>query len=245
LLRLIRTPKIIHHPQKWTDIPRGSCYQQTLQAQLNPWLTKIFGYHLLKLGQLSIDIDTQKCAVHHHINMANSGDNLHVQADYHHLPLANKSIDACLLAHLLPYDNNPYRLLREIDRVLVDDGWLVISGFNLLSLMGLSKLVPVLRSRQPYSSYMYAELRLLDWLTLLNYEILHHGCFQVLPWNSISEKFLTAHIPAVGCLNMIIARKRTVPLTLTPLKQYQLKLNWGKKVMGTARTCERHSGDSE
>ena len=34
---------------------------------------------------------------------------------------------------------------READRVLIDDGWLVISSFNPMSLMGMRKLVPVLR----------------------------------------------------------------------------------------------------
>lgn len=236
MISLIRTPRIIGYPQKWQDIPHGVEYQQALQTQLNPWLAKLFGFHLLKLGQLSIDIDTQKCAISHQINMANGGENLHVQADYHQLPLAEKSIDACLLTHLLPYNDNPYQLLREVDRVLIDDGWLLMSSFNLFSLLGAGKMIPLLRSRPPYSSYMYSELRLLDWLALLNYEILHHRCFRVLPWNSFSENFFSTHIPAVGCLNLIVARKRTIPLTLNPLKNYRLKLSWGKKVLGTART---------
>jgi hypothetical protein len=25
---------------------------------------------------------------------------------------------------------DPHRLLREVDRVLIDDGWLILSGFN-------------------------------------------------------------------------------------------------------------------
>lgn len=245
MLRLICTPKVIEYPQKWADIPHGVEYQHALKTQIDPWLTKIFGFHLLKLGQLSIDLDTKKCVIHHQINMANSGEKLHVQADYHQLPLANKSIDGCLLTHLLPYDPNPYQLLREVDRVLVDDGWLVMSGFNLLSLLGVGKIIPILRSRQPYSSYMFTELRLLDWLALLNYEILHHGCFQVLPWNSWGERFLSTHIPAVGCLNLIVARKRTIPLSLNPLQQYKLRFNWSKKVMGTARTYESHGDNSE
>lgn len=64
-----------------------------------------------------------------------------VQADPLHLPFADKSVDVCLLAHTLPWCTDPHRLLREADRVLIDDGWLVISGFNPISLMGLRKLV--------------------------------------------------------------------------------------------------------
>ena len=72
-------------------------------------------------------------------------------------------------------------MLREADRVLIDDGWLVISGFNPLSLMGLRKLVPVLRRTPPYNSRMFTMMRQLDWLSLLNFEVLSYGGFQVLP----------------------------------------------------------------
>jgi SAM-dependent methyltransferase len=68
--------------------------------------------------------------------------------------------------------SDPHRLLREADRVLIDDGWLVLIGFNPLSLMGLRKLVPVLRRAPPYNSRMFTLMRQLDWLSLLNFEVL-------------------------------------------------------------------------
>ncbi len=74
---------------------------------------------------------------------------MQVLADPLHLPFADKSVDVCLLAHTLPWCTDPHRLLREADRVLIDDGWLVISGFNPLSLMGLRKLVPVYVKHRP------------------------------------------------------------------------------------------------
>lgn len=238
--RLIQTAQIDEYPQKWTDLPHGADYQSALQEQIDPWLAKIFGFHLLKLGQLSIELDTNRCSIHHQINMANGGQNLHVQADYQRLPLANKTIDACMLAHLLTFEHNPYQTLREVDRVLVDDGWLILSGFNLLSLLGLGKMVPVLKSRLPYSSNMFTELRLLDWLALLNYEVLYHSNFQVLPKHSAVESFLTTHFPVLGCMNVIVARKRTVPLTLDPLQKHKLRLHFGKKITGTVNTYERY-----
>jgi len=119
---------------------------------------------------------------------------------------ADKSVDVCLLAHTLPWCTDPHRLLREADRVLIDDGWLVISGFNPISLMGLRKLVPVLRKTSPYNSRMFTLMRQLDWLSLLNFEVLHASRFHVLPWNKHGGKLLNAHIPALGCLQLIVAR---------------------------------------
>jgi len=239
MLRLIQTDQIDEYPQQWIDLPHGADYQQALQKQIDPWLTKIFGFHLLKLGQLSIELDTQRCPIHHQINMANAGQNLHVRADHQHLPLAHKTIDACLLAHLLPFEHNPYQILREVDRILVDDGWLILSSFNLFSVLGLGKLVPVLKSTLPYSSNMFTELRLLDWLALLNYEVLYHSNFQVLPKHSHIESFLTTHFPVLGCLNVIIARKRTIPLTLDPLQKHKLRLHFGRKITGTVNTYDQ------
>lgn len=136
---------------------------------------------------------------------------------------ANKSVDVCLLAHTLPWCADPHRLLREADRVLIDDGWLVLSGFNPVSLMGLRKLVPVLRKSSPYNSRMFTLMRQLDWLSLLNFEVLHYSRFHVLPWKKQGEKMLSAHLPALGCMQMIVARKRTIPLTLNPMKQNKAK----------------------
>ncbi len=146
------------------------------------------------------------------------GDGLQVIADAYQLPFAAKSVDACLLAHTLSYADDPHRMLREVDRILIDDGWLVISSFNPFSLLGLGKLVPGLRHRQPYVSRMFTQMRLLDWLSLLNYEVLHQSRFHVLPWHRKGGKFLCTHLPALGCMSVIVARKRTLPLTPTPMK---------------------------
>jgi ubiquinone/menaquinone biosynthesis C-methylase UbiE len=52
-----------------------------------------------------------------------------VKADPLHLPFAEKSVDACLLAHT-PWCSDPHRLLREADRVLIDDGWMILTGLT-------------------------------------------------------------------------------------------------------------------
>ncbi|WAY95511.1 SAM-dependent methyltransferase, partial [Serratia marcescens] len=70
----------------------------------------------------------------------------------------------------------------------------------------------------PYVSRMFTQMRLLDWLSLLNYEVLYQARFHVLPWHRKGGKFLCTHLPALGCMSVIVARKRTLPLTPTPMK---------------------------
>jgi hypothetical protein len=47
--------------------------------------------------------------------------------------------------------------------------------------MGLRKLVPVLRKTTPYNSRMFTLMRQLDWLALLNFEVLHYGAIRCCP----------------------------------------------------------------
>ena len=163
-----RTPRKYIAPTHWAELPKGEYYREALEKELKPWFAKMYGFHLLKIGNLSAEINTEACAISHQVNVSLAGNPMQVRADPLHLPFAEKSVDACLLAHTLPWCSDPHRLLREADRVLIDDGWMILTGFNPVSLMGLRKLVPVLRKGTPYNSRMFTLMRQLDWLALLS-----------------------------------------------------------------------------
>ncbi len=211
-----RKPVKYPAPAKWSSMAGGEHYQAALNQQIQPWLSKIFGFHLLKIGNLSAELDTSECAISHQVNVAPDGEGIQVQADPLHLPFAERSIDACLLAHTLCWCEDPHRQLREIDRVLIDDGWLILTSFNPISILGPGKLLPWRRKHAPWNSRMFTLMRQLDWLALLNFEVMHRSKFQIMPWRNQGGKILNTHLPALGCLQLIVARKRTVPLTLTP-----------------------------
>lgn len=102
----------------------------------------------------------------------------------------------------------------------------------------MGKLVPGLRRRLPYSSRMFSMGRLIDWLNLLNYEVLAASRFQVLPWHNPCVSLLSRHFPAMGCLMLIVARKRTVPLTLTP-QRVLLAHHSIRRALGSAAKIRR------
>ncbi|MCV9880290.1 class I SAM-dependent methyltransferase [Brenneria izbisi] len=211
------TPQTLVAPASWDDITCGQYYRESLEQALLPWWPKLFGFHLLKIGPLSAEISVRECSISHQVNVAPCGNNLQIIADPHQLPFSEKSVDACLLAQTLSYSSDPHRMLREVDRVLVDDGWLILSGFNPISFVGLAKLIPRLNKRQPYCSRMFTQMRLMDWLSLLNYEVVHHASFHVTPWRRNKGK-LNKHIPVFGCMTLLVARKRTIPLIPTPMR---------------------------
>ena len=56
---------------------------------------------------------------------------------YEELPFATHSIDLVVMPHILEFAEDPHQVLREVERVLVPEGHVVITGFNPASLWGL------------------------------------------------------------------------------------------------------------
>lgn len=209
-----KTPYSLTAPQRWDEMPWGEYFNQSLNQHLHPYLSKLYGSHLLKMGQLSAAVETDSCPISHQFTLQPGLAGGGVAGEATRLPFLSKSIDACLLVHALAWEQDPHQVLREADRVLIDDGWLILTGFNPYSLLGAGKLLPGVRRRSPWNSKMFSQGRLLDWLSVLNYEIIcRKGC-QVVPWRKQGGQFLSAHLPALGCINILVARKRTYPLTL-------------------------------
>lgn len=239
-----KTRQILTAPRSWQDMPWGDYFRDALTQQLQPYLGKLYGFHMLKIGSLSAEINTRQCAISHQVNVGDEGDGLHVIASATQLPFEAKSIDACLLAHTLAWSQDPHRVMREVDRVLIDDGWMIISGFNPFSLLGISKGLPGLQRRAPWSGRMFSQVRLLDWLSLLNYEVVYRTRFQVVPWHRQGGKMISTHLPALGCLNIVVARKRTFPLTPGKVKMMPGKTQLRPAVNATRQFREASDQDS-
>ncbi len=217
MIRPVRTSRVILPPLSWSMILQGERYRQLISTQLAPWWSKIFGQHLLKLGTLSADLDTSAAQLPHQVALAPEAPHLNVVAEVDCLPFLQKTFDAALLAFTLDYASDPHALLREVDRVLIDDGYLIMIDCNPLSLLGIGHCLPRLRQRFPYQCRMFAPFRITDWLYLLNYEVIHIEAFMPFPWRTGTggfSNFCNGHLPALSGLRLIVARKRTIPLML-------------------------------
>jgi SAM-dependent methyltransferase len=163
------------------------------------------------------------CNIQHQVHLDTENVLRTVTADPYELPFLEKSFDVVLMTHLLDYCNDPHRLLREVDRVMIDDGYLIVTGYNPISLTGVSSLLPWNKHHLPWSGRMFTPNRIRDWLGLLNYQVIHTDCYAVFPhripllgtWleNSIGER-----LQLFGSLYFIVARKRTYPLK--PIKPH-------------------------
>lgn len=85
------------------------------------------------------------------------------------LPFETKSVGLVILPHVLEFSDYPHQILREVERILVPEGALVVLGFNPVSLWGLSRLFR--SNRMPWNGRFSTLGRLKDWLQLLNFEL--------------------------------------------------------------------------
>jgi SAM-dependent methyltransferase len=99
------------------------------------------------------------------------------------LPFAEASLDLVVLPHTLEFSADPHASLREVQRVLVPEGRVAITGLNPASLWGLRQY----RARWlggrlflPDVGEFIGPRRLRDWLQLLELELesADFGCYQ-------------------------------------------------------------------
>src|SRR5690606_41680254 len=65
------------------------------------------------------------------------------------LPFDTQSIDLIVMPHTLEWCADPHQVLREVERVLMPEGRVVLTGFNPYSLWGLRESLPGLDLRLP------------------------------------------------------------------------------------------------
>ena len=136
------------------------------------------------------------------------------------LSVATDSIDAVFLPHTLELSESPHALLRESDRILRADGYLIVLGFVPSGLWGLRHLLS--RDGYPHGHrYMIRERRLRDWLTLLSFEVESVTPYcHTLPFEQIRrlgtfprERWAQRWLPFLAGSYMLCAQKRVHRLT--------------------------------
>ena len=142
-------------PHDWSEIPQGPIIKQHINTALKAWWPKLFGYHMLKIGNLSCELDTAECAIKHQIGVGEHSHLAGVVADIDELPFGQHTVDVAILSHCLEFYPDPHHLIREADRVLIPDGYMIITGYNPYSFCGLAKPLHVRSERFPWSGRFF------------------------------------------------------------------------------------------
>lgn len=226
-------------PYDWQQFSQGQALTDAISRQLQPWWQQIFGYYMLKVGDLSCQMDTSHCKIQHHIGVGRFSPQASLLAEADALPVAQNSVDAVLLNHCLEYTADPHHVVREAHRVLMPDGYLLLSGINPYSSVGLLKWLPGLAQKYPWHGRFFSASRVKDWLHLIGFEVLSEQRFfcsamlakdyKATRWQLWSEQ----HLNYFGASYLLVARKRELPLT--PIKpKWQLSPAFTQQVKGVS-----------
>jgi len=154
---------------RWFSTPLGACLLETEQAFLDAATPDLFGFHALQLGLAEFDL-LRENRITHKMRIEALGPAT-ILAKQHELPIATHSVDLVLLPHVLEFSPEPHAVLREVDRILIPEGRLILLGFNPWSLWGVRSALGPGRQEAPWNGHFVSLLRVKDWLTLLGFEV--------------------------------------------------------------------------
>jgi SAM-dependent methyltransferase len=186
----------------WFATAPGRYLLEWEQAQFDLAAADLFGFNALQLGLPELDALRNNRMPHRWLALP---EVLHATAepadanklrvalitDAAALPFPPASLDLVVLPHTLELSADPHHVLREVERVLVPEGRVVISGFNPASLWGFRQG----RSRfwervgfpasgtdlyLPDAGEFIGPWRLRDWLRLLSFDLEsdRYGCYR-------------------------------------------------------------------
>ena len=166
----------------WLASPAGQYLCAWEQTYLDRAVADVFGFHALQLGFSTLDglqanrMPHRWLASDAHPEPWPLGRDV-ILTNYEALPFPSASLDLLVLPHTLELSYDPHATLREVERVLVPEGRVVICGFNPNSLWGLSKTCR--RGFQEVGHFI-GQGRLRDWLKLLSFEVesTSFGCYR-------------------------------------------------------------------
>lgn len=199
--------------KNWYESLAGEQALSQLDILCAEYMSEIFGYYALEMGALS---GHARFSEHSRVAFSASLGTEHAVNDIiatpEQLPIETDNIDLVLASHLLESSSDPHQVLREIDRVLVPEGQLILIGFNPWSLMRSGRLL-----RKKVDIPVMSRVR--DWFSLLGFEMLdvqylgfrpslqNEKLHQRLSW---MESLGKVAWPLLGNLYVIHAKKQVI-----------------------------------
>ncbi len=167
--------------RQWFETPPGRYLLDWERARFDELVADVFGYHALQLGLPELDTLRANRMPHKWQAIAApppDDGRAAFATDFSALPFAENSLDLVTLPHTLEMHVDPHATLREVGRVLVPEGRVVICCLNPASLWGLRQRRARLYRRLGFGRLFLPDggdfigySRLRDWLRLLGFEV--------------------------------------------------------------------------
>lgn len=185
-----------------------------------------------------------------------------LHCDFDALPFDSNSLDLVVLPHALEVARDPHLALREVERVLMPEGRVVVVGFNPTSLWGLRQQFGRWRERLapdskralflPRAGEFMRYRRLRDWLRLLSFEVEdgRFGCYRMpvasskwlkrFAWmEGVGERWW----PVFGAVYFVVAVKRVRGMRLVGMARAQRAVPHAAPAPAVVATSRHHPCD--
>lgn len=236
----------------WLATPQGRYVLDWELARMDQVTADLFGFNALQIGLPQIDFLRANRIPFRFLCC--SGDTAPVRASPEQLPFATHSIDLVMLPHVLEFAANPHQILREVERVLVPEGHVLIAGFNPFSLWGVKRSWMRGHGPVPWCGTYLSVRRLKDWLALLGFET-QAGAFGCYVPAVTQEKWLKRwHFmaaagdrwwPFAGAVYVVQAVKRVHGMRLIQPKWKDMRARAGALAPAVQRNDAQHTLEIE
>ncbi|CBL45249.1 Hypothetical protein HDN1F_16660 [gamma proteobacterium HdN1] len=193
---------------QWFRTPAGQSLLTAEESLCEQVVAEMFGYHIVQLGVGARGNLCKGSSIRHQVHVVEkacaSTDLAAAQfaenassacnppfgetrpplsilvSSLEELAIANDSVDVVILHHCLDFTLQPQRILREVSRVVIPGGKIVIVGFNPWSLWGIWRMMRSHLAEVPWCGSFLSPYRVSDWLGVLDlhvegYESTHFG----------------------------------------------------------------------
>ena len=158
--------------EDWLTSPAGQYVLNWEQVKHDELVADIFGFNAVQLSLPCHDfLRANRMPLRFRCDDGRYDGVSEVRSDLHYLPFANNSIDLVVMPHTLEFDANPHQVLREVERVLVPEGHVIVTGFNPFSLWGAKRKLSRREALPPWRGAYLSVPRLKDWFSLLGFEM--------------------------------------------------------------------------
>lgn len=232
------------------------------QAFLDKIVADIFGFNAVQIGMPQLDALAANRMPHQWLadirlrpRQSGSKRPVAMTLDSVELPFASNSMDLVVLPHVLEFSAEPHQVLREVERVLIPEGQVIVCGFNPHSLWGLRQVSGRLTGSHylPKAGEFISMPRIKDWLKLLNLGVsqTHLGCYapacrteRWLARYAFMDRAGAKYWPYFGAVYMVHAIKRVKGMRLIGPAWKQKSAKAPVAVPATNKHKERLDGQS-
>ncbi len=153
----------------WLETPQGRYVLDWEQAKHDQLVADIFGFNAVQIGLPQLDFLRANRMPFRFSCCDQGGCRGAGRSAASAVRRPTASISSCCRTSL-EFDANPHQILREVERVLVPEGSVVITGFNPFSLWGVRRWLARRNGPPPWQGRYISVPRLKDWFALLGFE---------------------------------------------------------------------------